>query len=185
MKNQGLSPTMEYGKEADFSSQMFRIGSDGSQGLGGGPKQDVVDDLFVLVSDRSDLFRDGEDDMEIVRGEDFGHSLLDPLGTREGLALRAMTVPAAVVARPLVTTAVAAFEMAAESCRATQLDGCHDTPLCCEERAIMLLTIGFAVAAENVRYFQPRALHGTLLEGLGWFRFDLQGNRARQQIQWA
>jgi hypothetical protein len=49
----------------------------------------------------------------------------------------------------------------------------------------MLLTIGFAVAAEDVRYFQPRALHGTLLEGLGWFRFDLQGNRARQQIQWA
>src|SRR5207253_9037167 len=65
------------------------------QGLGHGSKQDVVDDLFVLVSDGSDLFGDGEDDMEIVRGEDFGHSLLDPLRTREGLALWAMAVPAA------------------------------------------------------------------------------------------
>src|SRR5438874_12542810 len=95
MMDQGLSPGVEYGKEADFSSQMFGIGSDGGQGLGHGSKQDVVDDLFVLVSDGSDLFGDGEDDMEIVRGEDFGHSLLDPLRTREGLALWAMAVPAA------------------------------------------------------------------------------------------
>src|SRR5437899_9635965 len=57
---------------------MFRIGSDGSQGLGGSPKQDAVDDRFVLVSDGSDLFGDGEDDMEIVCGKNFGRSLLDP-----------------------------------------------------------------------------------------------------------
>ena len=68
--------------------------------------------------------------MKIVRGEDFGHSLLDPLCTREGLALRAMAVPAAVVARPLVIAGVAAFEMPAESCRATHLDRGHDAPLC-------------------------------------------------------
>ena len=74
---------MEYGKESDFRSQMFRIGSDCSQGLGSGPKQDVVDDLLVLVSDGSDLFREGEDDMEIVCGENFGYSFLYPLGTRE------------------------------------------------------------------------------------------------------
>ena len=38
MKNQGLSPTMEYGEEADFSPQMFGIGSDSGQGLGHGSK---------------------------------------------------------------------------------------------------------------------------------------------------
>src|SRR5437879_12026143 len=114
MKKQGLAPTMEYGKEADFSSQMFRIGSDGSQGLGRGAKQNVVDDLFVLVSEGSDLFGDGEDHMEIVCRENFGRSLLDPLSTREGLALWAMAVSAAVVARPLVITAIAAFERSEE-----------------------------------------------------------------------
>ena len=185
MKQQVLSPTMEYGKEADFSSQMLGIGSDGGQGLGHGSKQNVVDDLFVLVSNGSDLFGDGEDDMKIVCRENFGDSLLDPRGTCERLALRAMAVAATVITRPLVTTAVAAFEMTAKSCGATHLDRCHDASLGRRERPIMLLTIGFAVAAEDVRYFQPRALHGTLLEGLGWFRFDLQGNRARQQIQWA
>ena len=74
---------MEYGKKADFSSQMFRIGSDGRQGLGGSAKQDAVDDRFVLVSDGSDLFGDGEDDMEIVCRKNFGRSLFDPLGTRK------------------------------------------------------------------------------------------------------
>src|SRR5437016_7391482 len=186
MVDQGLSPGVEYGKEADFSSQMLGIGSDGGQGLGHGSKQNVVDDLFVLVSDGSDLFGDGEDHMEIVRGEDFGHSLLDPLRTREGLALWAMAVPAAVVARPLVTTAVAAFQMTAESCGATHLDGGHDASLRSRERPIMLLTIGFAVAAEDVRHFQLRAIHrARRLEVFGWFRLDLRRNRTRQQVQGA
>ena len=83
VQDQGLSPSVEYGKEADFSSQMFGIGGDGGQGLGGGSKQNVVDNFFVLVSDGSDLFGDGEDDMEIVCRKNFGRSLLDPLGTRE------------------------------------------------------------------------------------------------------
>ena len=46
MKQQVLSPTMEYGKEADFGSQMLGIGSDGGQGLGHDSKQNAVDDPF-------------------------------------------------------------------------------------------------------------------------------------------
>jgi hypothetical protein len=71
---------MEYSEKADLGSQMFGIGSDGGQGLGHGTKQDVVDNLFVLVSDGSDLFGDGEDDMEVVGRENFSGSPLDPLG---------------------------------------------------------------------------------------------------------
>jgi len=168
MKKQVLSPTMEYRKEAEFGSQMFGIGSDGGQGLGCGTKQDVIDDLFVLVSDGSDLFGDGKDDMEIVCGEDFGHLLLDPLRTREGLALRAVTVAAAVISGSFVTTGVAAFQMTAESCSATHFDRGHDASLGRGERPIMLLTIGFAVAAEDVRYFPLRTLHRSgRLEGVG------------------
>lgn len=48
----------------------------------------------------------------------------------------------------------------------------------------MLLTIGVAVAAENVRHFQLRAIHGgRWLEMLGWSGLDLHGDRARQQIK--
>src|SRR5437016_11365504 len=64
-----------------------------------------------------------------------------------------MAVAAAAVARPLVITAVAPFEMAAESGGATHLDRGHDASLGRRERPIVLLTIGFAVAAEDVRHF--------------------------------
>jgi hypothetical protein len=70
-----------------------------------------------------------------------------------------MTVAAAVVGGPLVITAVAPLEMTAKGCSATHLDRGHDAPLCRGERPVMLFTIGFAVAAENVRHFQLRAIH--------------------------
>src|SRR5437016_7200489 len=103
---------------------MLGIGSDGGQGLGHSPKQNAVDDLFVVVSNGSDLFGYGEDDMKIVCRENFGDSLLDPRGTCERLALRAVAVAAAVIRGSFVTTGVAAFEMPAESCGATHLDRC-------------------------------------------------------------
>src|SRR5215471_19379336 len=94
-----------------------------------------------------------------------------------------MAICAAVVARPLVITGVAALKMTTESCGATHLDCSHDSPLCHRERPIMLLTIGFAVAAEDVRHFQLRATHrAKRLEVFGWFGLDLHRDRARQQI---
>src|SRR5215472_2839631 len=95
-----------------------------------------------------------------------------------------MAVPAATVTGPFVTTVVASFEMPAESCSATHLDGGHDTPLCHRERPIKLLTIGFAVAAEDVRHFELRAIHrAQRLEVFGWFGLVLHRDRTRQQIQ--
>jgi hypothetical protein len=76
--------------------------------------------------------------------------------------------------------------MTAESGGTTHLDGGHDASLCSRERPFMLLTIGFAVAAEDVRHFPLRALHRSgRSEGLGWCGLHLHRNRARQQIQGA
>src|SRR5215831_16164872 len=48
----------------------------------------------------------------------------------------------------------------------------------------MLLTIGFAVAAEDVRHFELRAIHlAQRLEVFGWFGLVLHRDRTRQQIQ--
>jgi hypothetical protein len=83
MKKQVLPPAVEYGEEADLRSQMLGIGSDGGQGLGRGSKQNAVNEIFVLISDGSDLFRDREDDMKIVCRENFGCSFFNPRSTRE------------------------------------------------------------------------------------------------------
>lgn len=121
--------------------------------------------------------------MKIVRVENFGGSFLDPLRTNEGLTFWAMTVAAAVIAGPLVTAAVAALEMTAESGGAAHLDRGHDAPLSRGERRAMLLTIGFTVATKDVRHFQLRAIHGARrLEVLLRSR-NLQRGKAGQQIK--
>ena len=130
VQKQVLSPTVKYGEKADLSAQMFGIGSDDGQDLDSGSEQNAVDEIFVLVSDGSDRFGNREDDMKIVRRENFGRSFFDPLRTCEGLTLWTVAVAAAVVTGPLVIAAVAALEMTAESCGATHLDRGHDAPLC-------------------------------------------------------
>src|SRR5260370_14889595 len=87
MKKQVLSPTVKYSEKADLGAQMLGIGSDGGQGLGGGSEQNAVDEIFVLISNGSDRFGNREDDMKIVRLENFGCSFFHPLGTSGALSL--------------------------------------------------------------------------------------------------
>ena len=101
-----------------------------------------------------------EDDVKIVRRENFRLAFCDPLRTRQRLALGAMPVAATVVAGTLVSTAVTPFEMTAEGCRPAQLDRGHDAPLGRGERRPLVLAIGCTIAAEDIRYFQPGAIHG-------------------------
>ena len=68
MKKQVLSPTVKYSEKADLGTQMLGIGGDGRQGFGRGSKQNAVNEIFVLVSDGSDLLRDREDDAQIFCG---------------------------------------------------------------------------------------------------------------------
>ena len=83
MENQVLSPTVKYGEKADLGAQMLGIGSNGRQGLGSGSEEYAVDEIFVLVRDGRDRFGKGEDDMKIVRVENFGGSFFNPLCTCE------------------------------------------------------------------------------------------------------
>ena len=129
MKKEVLSPTVKYCEKADLGAQMLGIGCDGGQGLGGGSEQNAVDEIFVLVRNGSDLFGNGEDDMKIVRLENFGCSFFDPLGTSERLTFWAMTVAATVVTGSLVITAVAPFEVTAKGCGSTHLDRGHNAAL--------------------------------------------------------
>ena len=61
-----------------------------------------------------------------------------------------------VVGLPYQATIFAAFEVAAERCRAAGLDGAHDLVLDAPEMTPMGLTIGRAVVAEHVRHLKRR-----------------------------
>ena len=123
------APSVEDGEEAGLCAEMLGINSDRPQGFGGGVEQDVVDRCLVVMCDGGDLLRHSEDDTEVRHSEEFGSSVLKPLGTGQRLALWAVAIAAGVVGDALVAAAIALLDMAAESCRATLLDGCHHATL--------------------------------------------------------
>ncbi len=116
--------------------------------------------------------------MKIRSRENFRFPFFDPFGTRQELALGAMSVEATIVAGALISTAVTVLEMTTKGCRAAHLDRGHDASLCRGERRTMLLAIGFTIAAEDVRHFQLGAIHRTQrLEERWRSGLDLQGYR--------
>jgi hypothetical protein len=66
---------------------------------------------------------------------------------------------AGVIRVALMAAVVTLFQMAAENSSPADLDRSHDTALRHRHRSAVLQTIICAVAAENIRYFQPRAIH--------------------------
>ena len=126
---QRLPPSVEDREEAELGAEMLGISSDRPQSFGSGVKQDVVDRSLVVMGDGADLLRHSEDDVEVRYGEEFGSSVLKPLGTRQRLALWTVTIAARVVADALVAAGIALLGVAAERCRATLLDRRHDAAL--------------------------------------------------------
>jgi hypothetical protein len=71
-----------------------------------------------------------------------------------------VTIPAGSVANALVAARVALFDLTAQGRGPAHFDGDHDAPLRCGHRPAMLFPIGFGVAAEYIRHFPLRAIHG-------------------------
>ncbi len=92
MQLEFLGPGMEHAEEADLGSEMGGIACDLQQGFSAGPKQQTIDNLLVLQSERSQVRRQGEDDVDVGRGQQFTTTRRDPALPRTGLTLRAVSV---------------------------------------------------------------------------------------------
>ena len=97
--------------------------------------------------------------MELLRVEKLSATVLQPPGTSQRLALWAMSIAAAVEADALVVAAIALLDMTTKCSCSAQLDRTHGATLCGAERSAMTQTIGFTVAAEDIRHFRPTAGH--------------------------
>src|SRR5215471_3873190 len=177
-------PTVEDGEEANLSAQMFGIGGDGAQGLGGGAEQNPVDHFFVLVSDGGNLFRHRKDHMEVLGIQKFSAAFLEPFRSGERLTFWTVSIRARVISITLMATPVTPFEMTAEDSRAADLDRGHDAPLRDGERATVLLAIVATVPAENICHFEFWALHpAPRSEILRCGGFRLRRDRSWQQVE--
>jgi hypothetical protein len=120
---------VQYGGQADARAEMLRVGGDRGQRLSGGSEQEVVDGRLVVERDGADRGRQGEDDVIVGNREELRLALFEPSPRGDGLALRAVTIPAGVVCDALVRAVLAALDVAAERCGATGLDRRHDLQL--------------------------------------------------------
>jgi hypothetical protein len=69
------------------SNGMPGIGGDREQRLGRRAEQQIVDHRLVLVGDRGDLGRQGEDQVEVADRQEIGHAGSEPALRRRALAL--------------------------------------------------------------------------------------------------
>src|ERR1700682_534124 len=159
MVGHGRTPGRENRGDADASAEVLWVGRDGSQCLGRGLKQDIVDDSLVLVGDIGDGRRQGEHDMEVRHRQQVGLARGQPVLCRRTLALRAMPVAAGVVRDLAVRAVLAARDMSAERRRAAVLDRRHYLELAKADMAGIGPAPCRAVATEDVRDLQRWTRH--------------------------
>ena len=145
MVRHSRSPGVQHGSEPDAGTEVFGVGRDGDQGLGGGFEQQVVDDGLVVKGDVGDRPRHREDEMEIRHGQEFGLAIGQPFLGRGGLALWAMPIATGVVRDAQVRTVFAA------------LDRRHDLELVEAHVAGVGRTPSQPAVAEDVRHLDCRA----------------------------
>jgi hypothetical protein len=156
MVGERRSPGVQHGGEPDAGAEVLGVGGDGDQGVGGGFEQQVIDDRLVLIGDVGDRSGQGEDDVEIRHGQEFGLAIGQPLLGSRGLALRTVPVAAGVVRDAQVRAVLAAFDMTAQRRRSAALDCRHDLELAKAHMAGMGRKPNRPAVAEDVRHLDCR-----------------------------
>ena len=95
MKIELLAPTMQYAEKTDLRTEVFRVTSDFEKGFRTGAEQEIVNDLLVLQHQRSQATGQGEDHVQVARGEQFSLTRSDPAFPSSRLALRAVPISTA------------------------------------------------------------------------------------------
>ena len=154
MMGERLSPGMEDGEEADLATKVPWIRGNGLQRRGHRIEQDRIDDGFVVEGDLCRLRRHREHEVEVRHRQQIGLAICQPLITRCGLALRAMSVATGIIRGTAMAAVFAGLEMTAERRSPTKLDRRHDATLHAAEMAIVGKTISLTMAAEDIRHLQ-------------------------------
>ena len=147
-----LAPGVQYGEEADLGAEVAGVGGYGAQCVGDGPEEQTVDDGLVLGGDLGDRRGHGEDDVEVLGGQQVRATLFQPRGAGQRLTGRTVAVTAGVVPDAPMAAVVALLDVAAERGGAALLDGRHHAALRRRESGPDLGPEHIAVAAEDLRH---------------------------------
>lgn len=108
-----LAPGVQDAGESDFRSQMFRVFCEFRQRLRTGFEQDPIEGFLIPEDKRIQLVGEGEDDVEVLYGEQVFFPVLDPLFLLQELALGTVPISAGVVRDHLCPAVLALIHVAA------------------------------------------------------------------------
>ena len=75
-----LAPGVQHGEEADLRAEVAGVGSDRAERIGDGAEEQTVDDGLGLGGDLGDGRGHGEDDVEVLGGQQVRAAPFEPLG---------------------------------------------------------------------------------------------------------
>ncbi len=104
VKGEVLAPGVKDRDHARLGTEVLRVASEGEQGLGRGPEQEIVDQVWMAKRDGIQQVRQGEDDVEVVDREKLLEASLEPSLLGQGLALGTVAVAAGAPDCAFLTT---------------------------------------------------------------------------------
>jgi hypothetical protein len=170
MMLEALPPRVEDHESSNCRAQALRVGCDLQQRRGRRAKQQIVHDALVGQREARQWLRHREDEVHVADRQELLLTRRHPgvAGGRE--ALRAMTVPTAVVREDRLRTLVTAIAMPTQCRRSTLRDGSEDTPMLPGDPGVVRLQKTIAVLAHDVGHLE------------GWPRHRWCFNRVRRAV---
>src|SRR5215831_12991221 len=168
MEQQVLTPTVQHGKEADLSAEMFGIRRNLEQGLGGGVEQKIVEDLLVDQGQTPEMMRDREDDVNIRDRQQFALPGSNPTVARPTLTLGAMAIATTIKGEGAIAAARTLVTMSAQCRGATACDGQEHFAMAPVNPAATGADKAIALCANDIGHLQRWPSHFFCSLSEGW-----------------
>ena len=159
---QRLAPGVQHQQDADLGAEPFRVGGHVAQRRCRRLQQGIVDDARIGPGQVGHGLRQREDDVVILDRQQVLGLALQPLGTRQGLALRTVTVAAGVVSDTLVPAVQAADHVPAQRRRAASRQVAQRPSLRAGQPDAVPRRERITTLPNHLRHFQRRPLRRRL-----------------------
>jgi hypothetical protein len=160
MKPDLLIPSVQHAEESNLCTEVSGIASDFEKSFRAGTKQEIVDHLFVLQHHWGQVAGEGEDHVQVARGEQFSSTCSNPPFASSGLTLCAMAITAAVIRdRSTMSAAPALIEMPAERSRTTPRNGPQYFDMLPTDPLAVSLDEGSSRSADEIGNLERRRGH--------------------------
>jgi len=154
-----LGPGMQDAEEANTGAEVLGIGGDGLQGCGSGAKQQVVEEFLILAGQGVKFGRDGEDQMDVSRGQELLAARVEPAPLGMGLTLGAVAITARVEGDHAMPTLGAFIQVATQGGGTAVWNGPQHLELLCGKPVTMLLDEIDPRQADHIGHLPPWGLH--------------------------